>query len=262
MMFAQDLALTHYLADVSNRLAVTRQASDVKQWVKEDGSALTELDLAIEDAILDILARERPNDGILAEESGASNSASPANGRRWLIDPLDGTRHFLTGGENWGTHIALEEAGRIVVAVITRPTKGIYYWAATGQGAWLRRSNNHVNQRLCFTSQRDLASAKVVGLVDEPSLLVDAVRANTNWIEDEQMAIEALLEGRVDALLDVGGNVWDQAPLTLLVIEAGGFFSDPQGGARNDCGFGLFSSNSTLHSQLWEIVVPYLQKES
>lgn len=261
MTISQDLALAHQLADVSDRLAVGHKPADVRRWAKEDSSEITELDLAIEEAILEILARERPNDLILAEESGASRSAHPANGRRWLIDPLDGTREFLRGGKSWGTHIALEEAGRVVVAIITRPTQGVHYWAALGQGAWLSRNGECAAQRLCLTSHCDLATAKVVGLVDEPTPLVDAVRTAAHWIEDEPMVIDALLEGRVDALLDVGGNAWDQAPLTLLVPEAGGSFSDSQGGRRIDCGFELYSSNPDLHAQLWAVVAPYLQKE-
>ena len=261
MTVSQDLALARQLADVSDRLAVGCRPSDVRCWAKEDGSEITELDLAIEEALLEILVRERPNDAILAEESGASKSAHPANGRRWLIDPLDGTRHFLSGGKNWGTHIALEEAGRLVVGVITRPAQGVHYWAALGQGAWFNCNGKCAAQRLCLTSHSDLATAKVVGLVDEPIPLVDAVRTATLWIEDEPMVIEALLRGRVDALIDVGGNAWDQAPLALLVSEAGGSFSDPQGGRRIDCQFGLYSSNPDLHVRLWEVVAPYLQEE-
>ena len=260
MTLSQDLALARQLADVSDRLAVGRKPADVRCWAKEDGSEITELDLAIEEALLEILTRECPNDAILAEESGASRSAHPANGRRWLIDPLDGTRHFLSGGKHWGTHIALEEAGRVVVGIITRPTQGVYYWAALGHGAWLSRNGECAVQRLCLTSHCDLATAKVVGLVDEPIPLVGAVRAAAHWVEDEPMVIDALLGGRVDALIDVGGNAWDQAPLTLLVTEARGSFSDPQGGHRIDCGFGLYSSNPDLHAQLWAVVAPYLQK--
>lgn len=261
MTVSQDLALARQLADVSDRFAVGCGPADVRCWAKEDGSEITELDLAIEEALLEILARERPNDTILAEESGASGSAHPSNGRRWLIDPLDGTRHFLSGGKNWGTHIALEEAGRIVVGIITRPAQGVHYWAGLGQGAWLSRNGECATQRLCLASHADLATAKVVGLIDEPIPLVDAVRTRAHWIEDEPMEIDALLEGRVDALIDVGGNAWDQAPLTLLVTEAQGSFSDPQGGRRVDCGFGLYSSNPDLHVQLWEVVAPYLRKE-
>ena len=262
MSIAEDLALARQLANVSDRLAVGCRPADVRYWAKEDGSQITELDLAIEGAILEILARERPYDAALAEESGASTSANTPNGRRWVIDPLDGTRNFLGGEDCWGTHIALEEDGRIVVAVITRPTQGVHYWAALGLGAWLSRNGERAEQRLRLSSHCDLAAAKVVGLVDESTPLIDAVRAAAHWIEDEPMVIEALLEGRVDALLDVGGHPWDQAPLTLLVPEAGGSFSDSQGGQRIDHRFGLYSGNPDLHTQLWDVVAPYLQKEA
>ncbi len=262
MNIVQDLALARRLANVSDRLAIGCEPASIRFWMKEDGSEVTELDLAIEKAVLEILAQERPNDAILAEESGVSGSTTPSNRRRWIIDPLDGTRIFLGGGKSWGTHIALEEEGRIVVAIITRPAQGLHYWGAPGQGAWLSRNGEPVSsaQRLRLTSHCDLATAKVVGFIDENTPLVDAVRAAACWIEDEAMVIDAFLEGRVDALLDIGGHAWDQAPLTLLVPEAGGVFSDPQGGCSIDHGFGLYS-NSELHAQLWRVVAPYLQRE-
>lgn len=261
MNIAQDLTLARQLAYVSDRLSIGCRPAGVRCWTKQDGSEITELDLAIEAAMLEILARERPNDAILAEESGASGPAHPANGRRWVIDPLDGTRSFLNGGESWGTHIALETHGRVVVAIITRPTQGLYYWGALGQGAWLSRNGESAAQRLRLSTQRNLATAKVVGLIDEHTPLLNALRTATQWIEDEPMVIDAFLEGRVDALIDQGGNAWDQAPLTLLVPEAGGSFSDPQGGCRIDRRFGLYSGNPDLHAQLWEIVAPSLGKE-
>jgi histidinol-phosphatase len=261
MNITQDLALAHQLANVSDLLAVGCKPTDVRRWAKKDGTEVTELDLAIEAALLGILARERPNDAILTEESGASGSVFLANGRRWIIDPLDGTRIFLRGGKSWGSHIALEEDGRVVVAIITRPILGMHYWGSLGQGAWSSRNGEpaSVAQRLRLTSHSDLATAKVVGFDDGHTPLVEAVRTAAHWIEDEPMMIDAFLEGRVDALFDVGGHVWDQAPLALLVPEAGGLFRDPLGGSRIDCGFGLYC-NPDLHAQLWKVVTPYLPK--
>ncbi len=262
MMIAQDLALAHHLAQVSDLLSAGRAPDNVLSWTKEDGSDVTELDISIEQALLEILALERPEDAILAEESGMSVSTGSANGRRWIIDPLDGTRIFLGGGKSWGTHIALEENGRVVVAIITRPDQGLHYWGALGQGAWLSRAGEPTSaaQRLQLTSHCDLATARVVGFVDEHTPLVKAVQEAASWVEDEALVIGALLEGRVDALLDIGGHAWDQAPLTLLVPEAGGVFCDSQGGRCIDRGFGLYS-NQNLHSQLWKVAAPYLQRE-
>lgn len=262
MNITQDLALARQLANVSDLLAADCEPANVRYWAKEDSSEVTELDLAIEEAVLEILAHERPNDAILAEESGVSGAANPANGRRWVIDPLDGTRNFLDRGKSWGTHIALEENGRVVVAIITRPAQGLQYWGALGQGTWLNRKREPTSaaQPLSLTSHNDLATAKVVGLINGNTPLVDAVQRATCWMENESMPIDALLEGRVDALLDVGGYAWDQAPLTLLIPEAGGVFSDSRGGRRIDSGFGLYS-NPALLAQLWEVVAPYLQRE-
>lgn len=260
MTLAQDLALAHTVAAAADRLATSHRASNLRHWVKEDGTALTELDLAIEKEILTTLTLERPQDTILAEESGIHHTHT-ANARRWLIDPLDGTLHFLNGGDSWGTHIALEEAGQIIVAILTRPTRGLYYWAARGEGAWLHHKGNSTDRRLHLSAHADLATAKVVGLIDDPTPLINTVQTATRWVTDEPMVIDAFLEGRVDALLDVGGNAWDQAPLTLLVREAMGCYADPYGGHRIDCRFGLYSGNPRLHEQLWRLITPYLQQE-
>ena len=165
MTLADDLELAQHLARISDRLATGRGPDNVRAWAKVDGSEVTELDLSIEQALLEVLARERPDDAILAEESGISGSPHTANGRRWVIDPLDGTRIFLNGGQSWGTHIALEEHGRVVVAIITRPGLGFHYWGALDQGAWLSRVGMPASsaQRLHVTHHSQLATARVVG---------------------------------------------------------------------------------------------------
>ncbi len=131
---AVDLALARQLGDMAGAIALGYFGTNVRRELKADGSPVTEADLAVERAVLDVLARERPDDGVLSEERGAV--ARGETDRRWLIDPIDGTAPFLAGTAGWGTHVALEVGGEIVLGVITRPAEHRSWWATKGQGAW------------------------------------------------------------------------------------------------------------------------------
>lgn len=131
-----DLALAHRMAGIATTQALAGPADSLRRWRKDDGSEVSEADIAVERTLLDLLAKERPRDSVLSEECGSRTpDAAAHNRRRWVIDPIDGTSAFLTGRRNWGTHIALEVDGRIVVAVLTRPTEGYRYWAVHGGAA-------------------------------------------------------------------------------------------------------------------------------
>ncbi len=220
--------------------------------MKSDGSPVSEADLAVERALLDLLAAERPDDGVLAEESGTRGEGAA---RRWILDPIDGTRSYLAGGRSWGTHIALETDGRLSVAVLTRPTERLRWWALRGAGAYRSTTEEplDVSHPLSLSRTPHPSAARVAGLVDPGSPGAAALAAHARWTEDEVSVIAALLEGRVDAVLDDGGNAWDQAPAVLLVHEAGGAFRDPEGGERYDPGRGLYA-NPRFMGELMNIV--------
>src|SRR5262252_282415 len=90
---------------------------------KADGSMVSEADFAVERCLMEELERERPDDDVLSEEFGLRSVSRSS--RRWILDPVDGTAHFLAGKGGWGTHVALEEEGRIVLGVISRPRLGM-----------------------------------------------------------------------------------------------------------------------------------------
>lgn len=249
-----DVLLAHRMADLADRLALSWFGRGPDTAAKGDGSPVSEADLAVEAALLELLAAERPRDGVLAEESGPRGAQMP---RRWILDPIDGTRSFLAGGRAWGSHIALEVEGRLSVAVLTRPTERLRWWAVRGAGAY--RSTTHdplaTTRPLSLSRTAHVADARVAGLVDPGSPGAAVLAAHARWTEDEVSVIAALLEGRVDAVLDDGGNAWDQAPAVLLVQEAGGRFRDPHGGTRPDLGWGLYA-NPLLMGELMNIVPP------
>lgn len=234
---AADLALARSLADLAADVALPYVGSPLRWERKADGSPVTEADLAVERALLALLAAERPGDGVLSEEGGGNDRAGT---RRWLIDPIDGTNAFLAGDTAWGTHVALEVDGDIVVGVITRPVEDRSWWAAKGAGAWASPG-----RRLSVSVTASLPAARVGGYMRPGSPWQAAVTASATWVDSTSPILD-LIEGDLDAVLSEGGCAWDHAPGVILLSEAGGRFSDLRGGRRIDLRGGLYT-NGHLH---------------
>lgn len=133
----------HYASELEAALAAARQAGELAlgYWrtgitaeSKSDESPVTAADRHCERLFVQELMARFPDDGILGEE-GAGKPAGPA-GRRWIIDPIDGTRDFVRGNRVWAQLVALEEKGEVVVAVAHFPALGETYWARRGGGAF------------------------------------------------------------------------------------------------------------------------------
>ncbi|GGR77636.1 histidinol-phosphatase [Streptomyces humidus] len=228
-----DIRLAHRLVDLADSLALDYFERQPAVRHKDDGSPVSEADLAVEKALLAVLAEERPGDAVLSEECGALGGASH---RRWILDPIDGTVPFLAGGRDWGTHVALEAEGELRVAVLSRPTEGVRWWASRGGGAFAsaRREPLSTSRPLrILGGAMSLADARVGGFL-MPDSPVEPLRNRVRWTESPVCAVADLLEGRVDAVIDEGGHVWDRAPAALLVAEAQGRVDDLCGGARLD----------------------------
>ena len=142
-------------ADALTRAAFTGEA--VAFTAKHDGSPVTATDVAVEDALLHLVARARPDDGFLGEETGLSNQGP----RLWIVDPIDGTRSFVAGGRAWGTLIALSDHGRLVVGVVSAPALGGRWWATVGVGARAQRTGQ-AQRELTVTSAADLGTVRWV----------------------------------------------------------------------------------------------------
>src|SRR5882724_6951031 len=128
MRVNDDLRLALSLADAADAITMRSFQSTFAVRTKADRTPVTEVDEAVERAVRAVLERERPDDGIVGEEFGARGGAA----RRWIIDPIDGTKNFIRGVPVFGTLIALEgEAG-----VVSAPALHRRWWAARGQGAF------------------------------------------------------------------------------------------------------------------------------
>jgi histidinol-phosphatase len=243
-----DLALAHRLADAARSVTMPRFRGSFTRRNKADGSLVTEVDEAAEDAIRAIVARERPGDAFLGEERGETGSGR----RRWIVDAIDGTLSFAGGMPDWGTLIALEIDGRVAVAICEMSPIQKRYWATRGGGAYVSRSGAP-DLRLEVSDTGELAAARCFV---PPALWVrtDAARAMSSALssaslpyeQDEHPALE-IAAGSADLCVFFTAGPWDLAAPSLVVEEAGGRFTDLAGG-RTLSGGALFS-NGRLHDE-------------
>ena len=244
-----DLALAVELASSAAEVALGYFGRPTRSELKADGTPVGEADLAVDRLVTEELRGRRPDDGLLSEESGASGG----QGRRWIVDPIDGTQAFLAGAEHWGTHVVLEEDGGIVVAVVSRPVTGTLWWAAAGHGAYRGRlAEPGRGRRLELSSVSRLADARVTGwrLDDVP---LDRVLQQARWVDCAYNELNLVLDGDAEVMV-VPGMVWDHAPFALLLAEAGGSLFDPSGGHRLDMGAAVYTNGAVddeLAAELW-----------
>jgi histidinol-phosphatase len=206
-----DLDFALSLADDADALSLPRfRAVDLHVETKPDLTPVTDADTAVERALRERIARDRPGDGVLGEEEGDDGGDI-----RWILDPIDGTKNFSRGIPVWATLIALEREGEIVCGVASAPALGHRWWAASGEGAYRDGERLHVSKvarldeaTVSCAHARDLA-------VFEP--LVWHARAFGDFWQHLLVA-----EGAVDVAIDVVLARWDVAALEPIVTEAGG----------------------------------------
>ena len=234
-----DLALAHRLADAADAIALSRFRTGLAIETKPDLTPVTEADRAVETELRRLLADERPHDAVLGEEQGASG----AGDRRWILDPIDGTRNYARGIPIWGTLIALDEAGTVRIGLVSAPSLGRRWWAERGVGAFA----NGVRISVSTVARAEDA---VLCFAFEDELPEIARRAwHTRGIGDF-WAHMLVAEGAVDGAVDAAGvREWDLAAVQVIVEEAGGRFSDFVGEQRIDSGSAL-TSNGLLHEEL------------
>jgi myo-inositol-1(or 4)-monophosphatase len=188
-----------------------------------DTDMVSDADREAERTIRELLEAERPRDGMLAEESSESHGDS---GRRWIVDPLDGTINFLYGFPAWAVSIALEDGDGLAVGVVHSPVHRETFFAVRGQGARLgdrplrvressELSRAMVSTGFSYESERRAEQAKVISRL--LPLARDIRRAGAAALDLAWVAA-----GRVDAFYERGLKAWDLAAGQLLVEEAGG----------------------------------------
>jgi myo-inositol-1(or 4)-monophosphatase len=187
------------------------------------------------------------------EESGASEGSDSEH--RWIVDPLDGTTNFLHGLPHFCISIALERAGEIVAAVILDPVKDETFWAEKGIGAYLNDRRLRVSSRRQMTNALIATGTPFGQRADRPRYLrqFDAIMAN---VADVRRLGAAALDlayvaaGRYDGFWEYGLQPWDVAAGWLLVREAGGYISEPDGEGHPVSSGDVLAANDHLHGLL------------
>ena len=216
---------------------------------------VTEADRGVERLVRERLAAARPEDSIVGEEEGRSGEGP----RRWIIDPIDGTKNYVRGIPFWATLLALEVAGEIEVGVVSAPAVGRRWWARRGQGAFvddglttrrLRVSGigRLADAQLCFAGVEDW---EAIGRLDD---LLELGRRcwRTRGLGDVWNYM-LVAEGGVEIGLDAEVKLWDLAAPMVIVEEAGGRFTDLGGAPRADGGDAI-ASNGLLHDAALAII--------
>ncbi len=234
-----DLAFAHQLADLASEVALEFFHRGVETIVKEDGTPVSEADLEVDRRLLEVLARERPDDAVLSEESGERGRSS----RRWILDPIDGTFNFVEGRTAWGTHITLEVDGELVLGVITRPVYGHRYWATRGGGAYRHDAGSAEGPtQIKVSTTNDLAQSRVTMWSAGSRGQRKRLRGATVLLEATLDNILQVAQGELEAVVASAGKIWDHAPAIVLITEAGGTFRDPEGGRRPDLGTSRYTN--------------------
>jgi histidinol-phosphatase len=206
-----DLALALSLADDADRIALARfRALDLRVEAKPDLTPVSEADRAVETALRERLARERPGEPVLGEEEGGDDVSG------WILDPIDGTRNYTRGIPVWATLVAYADR----VAVVSAPALGRRWWAERGHGAF------RDGEPMRVSAIDRLEDATIVYGLDRrpPERAWDAwhVRGFGDFWSHMLVA-----EGSAEVAVDARGlAIWDSAPMQIVVEEAGGRFDD------------------------------------
>jgi histidinol-phosphatase len=242
-----DLELALRLAQAADDVSLGRfRARDLVIETKADATPVTDADRAVESALRAILATERPADGVLGEEEG---DAAGASARRWIVDPIDGTRNFSRGIPVWATLIALEEDGVVRLGVVSAPALQRRWWGERGAGAYAD------GDRIRVSAVHRLEDAVLTFALEHPLPGLAAQAWHSRGYGDfwgHMLVAEGAVDGCIDA---IGVSPWDLAAVQPIVEEAGGTFTDFSGAARIDGGSAL-SSNGHLHALLLDAVAP------
>jgi histidinol-phosphatase len=253
--FDDDLRLAHVLADSADAITMGRyKARDLRVESKPDMTPVSDADKAAEEAIRSALSRARPRDAMLGEEFG--ETAAGATGRKWIIDPIDGTKNYVRGVPVWATLIGLMDGEEVVAGVVTAPALGRRWWAAKGGGAFTGRSLSSAQRcqvsKVETVADASLAYSSVVSWEEYGKLeaFLDLSRAcwRTRAYGDFWSHM-LVAEGAVDISAEPDVSLWDLAALQIIVEEAGGRFTSLAGVPTPDGG-SVVCTNGLLHEEV------------
>jgi histidinol-phosphatase len=257
--WSADLQLALELADHADALTMQRfAAADLVVETKPDLTPVSDADKATEALLRAKVAAARPDDAIVGEEYGVTGESA----RRWVFDPIDGTKNYVRAVPVWATLISLQHNDKSVIGVVSAPALGRRWWAAEGSGAWTTALGSEPKPcRVSAVSAIGDASLSYSSLFGwEPSGrlpgFLDLMRScwRTRAYGDF-FSYMLVAEGAVDLAAEPEVSLWDLAAIAVIVEEAGGRFSDLSGADRADGGNAV-ASNGLLHDAVLTALQP------
>jgi histidinol-phosphatase len=257
--YDDDLRLAHVIADQVDALTLDRfRAQDLHVETKPDLTPVTDADRAAEQIVRSQLSRTRPRDAVHGEELGDTGHGP----RRWVVDPIDGTKNFVRGVPVWATLLALMEGDEVVVGLVSAPALHRRWWAARGSGAWSGRSLSAATQihvsgvdRLADASfsYSSLTGWEAAGRL--PGFFDLTRRVWRTRAYGDFWSHVLVAEGAVDISAEPDLELHDMAALVPIVTEAGGRFTSVRG-VPGPLGGSALVTNGLLHDEVLEILDP------
>jgi histidinol-phosphatase len=257
--YDDDLRLAHVIADQVDGLTTDRfRAADLRVDTKPDLTPVSDADISAEELVRSQLKRTRPRDAVVGEELETTGRGS----RRWVVDPIDGTKSFVRGVPVWATLIALIDGDQPVLGLVSAPALSRRWWAANGSGAWTGRSLSAAH-RLAVSQVSQLADASLsyssLSGWEERDLLGGFLGLSRSmWrtrAYGDFWSYMMVAEGAVDVACEPEVSLWDLAALDVIVREAGGTFTDLEG-TPGPAGGSAVASNGVLHADVLTALAP------
>ncbi|HET7673323.1 MAG TPA: inositol monophosphatase family protein [Candidatus Saccharimonadales bacterium] len=226
MEYENELKQAFKLADIADEIGMRYFLSrELKVTTKPDSSPVTQGDTEIEKALSKIVTEEF-GDSYVGEEGTRSGSSK----RRWLVDPIDGTKNFLRGYPVWGSLISLKDGDEVIAASVSAPALGRRWWATKGGGSFTRDVTGK-ERRISVSKVAKLSDAFLLhgtfNSLEQVSVNPDAVYKlmRSAWRHrspGDFFGHMLIAEGTADGFVDVPSALWDIEASTLIVREAGG----------------------------------------
>jgi histidinol-phosphatase len=236
------LDFAHELADLADAITLGRfRALDLRVETKPDLTPVSEADRGAEEAIRDRVRASGRGETVFGEEFGDDGGDS-----KWIVDPIDGTKSYVRGIPVWATLLALQREGVVELGLVSAPALGRRWWALRGEGAFADGKRCGVSG----VSRIEDASISTTSARRMPpgwTTIVQRAWSNRGLGDFWQHCLVA--EGSLDVGCDSIVNVWDYAPVQIIVEEAGGCCSR-YGGGTPAGGESFVSTNGLLHAEI------------
>ncbi|MGQ0815475.1 MAG: histidinol-phosphatase [Gemmatimonadota bacterium] len=236
----------------AGRVVLAHYQTGITAETKPDDSPVTLADRAAEQIARELITTRFPHDGIIGEEFGAIRADAS---RRWILDPIDGTRTFVRGVPFFGCLLALEEDGEPVIGVTYFPALEETVYAARGMGCWW-------NGRRALVSDETTLDRALVLTTDVEHIERENLAAGWNRVRSRAGLVRTwgdcyghalVATGRAEAMFDPKMSIWDAAPLRPIIEEAGGVFTDWHGTATHTGG-SVISTNAALAREIRTLI--------